>query len=675
MDGDGFSVISLTSLGTTISHRVLSSAEEFNELNSTLETENAHLSVSTARLYQLHHNVGELENALNSASVISVRLQTHLSQSLASCDVITAVLNKQVMRLQTDTLPMMDEVFMVVYNDAIVAFTRLFAFFVKVLSLRDRNEQDAALDSSSGKEVFHHINMACHQASQTKDVLITATPTEKTIASSSKGPLPGGDLEPPPYETSHPGPPMSPTAEASGSGSGFSKGLSSLTNSFKAMTAGLWPKPDPLATAFCQAALRGDVQQMSGFLAQGANINGRNGEGNTPLGCAVVANKEDAVKFLIGAGADINSKDLKLPPLFLAASVGSIDVARLLINQGANVNQKSWSGQSYFVDVCNSDNLEGIRLLLENGAKASTTNLSGRPMIAQAVKKGNIELVRLLLKHGASPNSGDITGNSLLALAASQDRMDMMHLLIENGTNASAKTLTGLSVLADLIAKRKLDMAQVLLEHGANANAKDLTNHPILVNVIRDSKLSEADRVRAVRMLLDHGASPNVSDGTWGVAAICHVMETGNTELVKMMLNAGAQTKKKMSSGETLLLYAIDNGKKDQAKLLLENGADANATDKKGRTPLMQAISRRDIDMIKVLKAYGADVNVGGCMSPAELAQTMGSPEILQILGFSSRSSSWAQGAQGEGSQGQTSAANRPQSPPPGYDAAMGKKG
>jgi ankyrin repeat protein len=125
-----------------------------------------------------------------------------------------------------------------------------------------------------------------------------------------------------------------------------------------------------------------------------------------------------------------------------------------------------------------------------------------------------------------------------------------------------------------------------------------------------------------------------------------------------MMVQAGANTKKKMSSGETLLLYAIDHGRRDQAKLLLEGGADANAADKKGRTPLMQAISRRDTELIKLLKAHGADMNVGGCISPAELAQSMGDLEILQILGFGTSPSQ---------------ARPRTHSPPPGYEASMGK--
>ncbi|KAJ4138331.1 hypothetical protein NW768_002154 [Fusarium equiseti] len=656
MDGDGFSVISLTSLGSSISHRLLSSAEELNELNGTLETPDERLSSFANRLYQLHQHVGYLETALNNASAISGRFQATLSQSLGSCDVVNTVLNKQVMRLQAETLGLLDEVFLAVYSDALLAYTRLFAFFVKALSLTNRDEQDVTLESKSGREVFDHVDKACQKAEQTKDILLSSGSQNYSYASTSKGPMPGG-LEPPPYEPAQASSSQSPSVEPPTSP--FTKGLSSLTNSFKAMTSGLWTKPDPLSTALCQAALRGDVQQISGLLSQGANINGRNGEGNSPLSCAILANQEDAVRFLLGAGADTNSKDMKIPPVFLAASVGSIGVAKMLIARGTwNANAASWSGQFYFVDVCNSENIEGVELLLENGAKPNTTNLSGRPVLAQAVKKGNIELARVLLKYGANADTSDMSGNSLLSIAASQDRIDMMELLLENGTNPSSSNLSGVSVLVDAVSKRKLDMAQLVLDHGANASAKDLVGHPVLVLALRDSKLSQNDKIRIVKMLLDHGASPNVSDGTWGVAAICFAMETGSTDLVRMMVQAGANTRKKMSSGETLLLYAIDHGRRDQAKLLLEGGADANAADKKGRTPLMQAISRRDTELIKLLKAHGADMNVGGCISPAELAQSMGDLEILQLLGFGTSPSQ---------------ARPRAHSPPPEYEASMGK--
>ncbi|KAH6895887.1 ankyrin repeat-containing domain protein [Thelonectria olida] len=674
---DGFSVISLTALGSTIANRALSSAEELNELIATLGSHHgsiSHLSTFSSLLHKLHQHVVQLETALNGASVISLRLQTDLSQCLGSCDGIMAVLNKQVMRLQPENVAQLDETFLAVQGHTLEAYCQLFDFFVKLLSMLDKDAQDQLLDATESAAVREQVHLSSQTASQTGDILSGGEP--KSLASSSKGPLPGHGMEPPPYDSagSSSSPPV---AGPSSSSSGFAKGMSSLTHSLKAMTANLWSKPDPLATAFCQAALRGDIQQMSGFLAQGANINGRNGEGNTPLGCAILANKDEAVQFLLAAGADKTSNSSKLPPLFLAASVGSVKVVQLLISQGADVHQKSWTGQAYFVDVVESGNMEGIQMLLTYGASANTKNLSGRPILAQTVKKGNIDLTKLLLQHGADPNSNDISGNPMLAIAASNDNVEMVRLLLSYGAVASARLLTGNTALVDAINRRRIEIATLLLDHGADANAKDLFGNPIIVAIVKDSKLPIPDKAAISRLLLSHGANPNVADAAWSIYAICYAMETGSTELVKLLLSHGATTDKKMHTGETLLLYALDNGKIDQAKALVEHGADPNAADKKGRTPLMQAISKGNVPLIKMLRTHGADVNLGGCVSPSDLASVMKNPEIFKALGIKvkapsraaeDRAAQEAEAAEAEAAA-ESSRSGRPQSPPPGYQA------
>ncbi|KAK7413866.1 hypothetical protein QQX98_007283 [Neonectria punicea] len=675
---DSFSVISLTSLGTTISHRALSSAEELNELIGNLDPQHAsipRLSTFSAALHQLHLQVAQLQSALDDSTAISLRLQTHLSQCLSSCDGITAGLNKQVMRLQPGTLPLLDETFLVVQNHALVGYSQLFAFFVKLLSVREKETQDAVLDSAEGTMIFEQVYDSSRKASQARDILLQEGHSS-AAASSSEGPLLGDGSEPPPYEPAGSCSHRPPAAGSSSSASNFSKGMSSLTSSFKAMTSNLWAKPDPLATAFCQAALRGDVQQMSGFVGQGANINGRNAEGNTPLSCAILGNKEDGVRFLLGAGADITSQTgSKLPPLFLAASVGSIEVAKLLISKGAEVNQKNWSGQAFFTDVIGTENLKGIQVLLEHGANPNTTNLSGRPVIAQGVKKNNLELVRLLLQYGADAGGYDLSGNSMVALAAGQENLEMVRLLLSHGASAIGRVLTGNTVLIDSINKRRMEIATLLLAHGADASARDLYGNPILVAVLKDGKLSESDKLETVRLLLSHGASPNVSDSAWSVPAICTAMETGSSELVGLMLQHGAPTDKKMKTGETLLLYAMDHGRTDQVRALLDHGADPNATDKKGRTPLMQAISKGDLDLIKKLQQHGADINLGGCISPVELAGAMNNPDVLRVLGMDAPSVFRSQARQGSVHVSTDEAGPaRSQSPPPGYDRAVGKR-
>ncbi|KAF7559529.1 hypothetical protein G7046_g4624 [Stylonectria norvegica] len=557
---DGFSVLSLTSLTTSISHRAISSAEELNDVVSSVASQDAaaqQLAAFATALHVLNEKAVQLEDFLNDSFVVSERLRNHLSQSLALCDAIVAVVNKQVMRLQANTLVALDATFLVAYTDAIVTYSRLFFFLAKLLTLNQRSEQDECLDKPDGKEILEQAEFASHQASQIQEILLSEAFAAETL-SSNEDQTASSRAEPPPYEA--------PVACGSGSSqnTGFGK---TLSQSFKAFTAGFRAKPDPLVTALCQAALRGDVQQMKGFVLQGTNINGRNDEGNTPLSCAILANQKKAVEYLLSAGADLKSGDWsKTPPLFLAASVGSIDVARLLVSRGANVNEKNWSGQLFFAETVEGGNMEGILFLLQHGANPNTTNLSGRRVIVQPVKKGNVKLTTVLLQHGADVNSNDISGNSLLFLAAAQENYEMTKLLLDHGANPNGRNVSGTSVLADAIAKRRLDFAKNLLERGADANTKDLYGQKILITALKDTQLPESDKYGLIRSLLTYGADANAADNTWKTPAICIAMDNKDPQTLKLLLQHGANANKKMSSGETLLLHAIDNNRAVQAK-------------------------------------------------------------------------------------------------------------
>lgn len=536
----------------------------------------------------------------------------------------------------------------------------------------EREEQDAALEAPEGKDIRGQLRLALRQAAQTRSILHEDDSTD-AYSSRTKGPAPGTQHQPPAYEASSPTIP-GPSEEGESSTSPFAAGFSSLTESFKAFAAGFKPKPDPFVVALCEATRRGDVQQMNGFIAQEANINGRNDDGHTPLTCAVLANQMEAVQFLISSGADHTSWDKsKMPPLFLAASIGNIDIARFLLQKGGKLNERNWSGQPFFADVCAGEHMAGIRFLLENGANANTTNISGRHVIVPPVKSGNVELVRMLLAFGANSNAKDISGNHILALAANTENWDMIKLLLDRGANANGKTVNGITVFVDLVNKKRYAMARELLERGADADARDLYGQRVLVTVIKNSDMPQAEKVDLVRALLIHGASPDASDTTYNSPAICHAMDLGNNEIVALLLRHNAKANKKMRSGETLLLSAIEQGRTEQAKLLLEHGADPNATDKKGRTPLLQAIVKRDLELIASLKQHGADLNLVGCITPADLAACANRPEIFSLLGLAVPAPSPVVAPQAGPATGRSSGPVRPSSPPPNYNAVTGK--
>ena len=134
---DSFSVTSLTSLTSTISHRALSSAEELNNLTETAQPQHdlaPLISEFSKALQQLYERASLLEESLSSATAISEGLRTDLTKWLNSCDQTTAVLSKQVLRLQADTLDSLEPFFVNVYVKTVVGYARLFHFFVTVLS-------------------------------------------------------------------------------------------------------------------------------------------------------------------------------------------------------------------------------------------------------------------------------------------------------------------------------------------------------------------------------------------------------------------------------------------------------------------------------------------------------------------------------------------------------------
>lgn len=507
--------------------------------------------------------------------------------------------------------------------------------------------QDSNLNTFAAQGLIQQAATATQTASQITSILLDEANTQNSLPAFSNlahrpKNQPLGQDEPPPYAPTDPSSSAShhvPTPTQSEAGpsttpqsSGFSFG-----KAFKAITQSFMPKADPFVNALCEAVKNGDIQQITGLLAQGININGKGEEGNTPLQCAITANQEEAVTVLLSAGANFSSSGGwggNIPPMFQAAAAGRIGIAKLIMDKGVKATEQSMSGQPYFVDVCNSGNIDGVRFLLDHGAKPSTSSISGRPVLIQAVRQNNIELVELLIKYGAKVNVSDISGSSILAVAADKDDLRLVQLLLDHDAKPDGTTVTGTTVLVDSISRRRLDLARLLLDHGAKGKKDDISGQAIILGLIKDTKIKPEDKVDLVRRLLENGASPNAKDNTWDIPVLCFAIDSGIPEIVELLLEHGAKTKAKTSSGEPVLIYAVDNGKMTEARMLLEHGADANGANKQGKTPLMEAVIKQDVGLIKLLMDHGADVNATGSVSIATFAGALRRPDILHLLGL-----------------------------------------
>lgn len=487
-------------------------------------------------------------------------------------------------------------------------------------------------------------------------------------------------------------------------------GFGSFVSSLKAMMSSVLPKPDPLVCALCEAAARGDTRLVQGLIDQGANIDGKNENRDTPMHVAIQANQIEVASLLMDAGVDLEAANSssKLPPLFQAAAAGQIGMAKMFLEHGCDPNQKLTYGTTpYFYEVVERGTVDGVRLLLEHGADVEETNATHSRPLAAAVKRGSVPMVELLLSHNAKVNgSVDYGSGTILGLATATKDVELVRLLLDAGADADAKTSSGAYVLVEAVVDRQLELAHLLLRHGARGDRKTLAGQPLLIAVIRDKQMAPADKTDLVRRLLQRGAKATAKDN--GLPALRYALEPppslppgsgggggggggGLPDVVALLLQHGAEANKcvmNSATGESALLYTIRTGKTVEMGLLLKHGANVNdagggsgSGEKSGAAavpPLVQAVVRRDADMIRVLRSYGARLDD----TMLEFAKAMvQQPEIYETvtadLGPVGRP---LRGGRGGGAGGRFEvsismgsnqslpAARRASSPPPAYE-------
>jgi ankyrin repeat protein len=114
--------------------------------------------------------------------------------------------------------------------------------------------------------------------------------------------------------------------------------------------------------------------------------------------------------------------------------------------------------------------------------------------------------------------------------------------------------------------------------------------------------------VEMIRLLLERGANPDARDGFQGTALLRAVWD-GHLEAVRALLDGGAKVDGRffsIAADRTALMVAAQRGHLEIVKLLLERKADVKATAKNGWTALKYATENNRDEVAKVLKAAGA---------------------------------------------------------------------
>ncbi|XP_052058901.1 uncharacterized protein LOC127699188 [Mytilus californianus] len=110
-------------------------------------------------------------------------------------------------------------------------------------------------------------------------------------------------------------------------------------------------------------------------------------------------------------------------------------------------------------------------------------------------------------------------------------------------------------------------------------------------------------------ILLDKGAHCNACD-SMGHSLVMKACEYGHREIVKLLLDKGADCNKCDDQGNSTLIYAFGDGHIEIVKLLLDRGADSHKCNRRGQSPVMKACDYGHIEIVKLLLDRGADCNI-----------------------------------------------------------------
>lgn len=230
-------------------------------------------------------------------------------------------------------------------------------------------------------------------------------------------------------------------------------------------------------TVLITAVAAGDPDSVSLLLGRGADVHGKDKDGDTALIVAAMTAKMSILQLLLAHGAKVNAKgSVGVTALMWAAQRGEEGPVRLLLDHGAAVNAKSDENWTALIGAASSvavGDASGVKrapnasiqavakLLLEHGADVNALADYGGTPLMLAVQ--DVDLERLLLVHGARVNIQDSTyGETALINAASSGSLASARLLLDYGADVTLQDKRGDTALTAATKANHADVAALL---------------------------------------------------------------------------------------------------------------------------------------------------------------------------------------------------------------------
>jgi len=212
----------------------------------------------------------------------------------------------------------------------------------------------------------------------------------------------------------------------------------------------------------------------------------------------------------------------------------SMDKLLLILSQGKGVNE--------------------VSRLFQKGFDVNTIDKKGiTPLMYASIINPNPDILQLLIEKGADVNA-EVNGITTLMFAAIADiEPDVIEMLVRKGADINARNKDGITTLMFAILNNsKPDMITALIKNGADINV----GYKESVLVVSSSNNNNLD-------IIDTQDNNDVNNSTIVTHGLTPLMLAAryspNPEILRIMLENGADVSLKSSEGKNALDYADEN--------------------------------------------------------------------------------------------------------------------
>ena len=179
-----------------------------------------------------------------------------------------------------------------------------------------------------------------------------------------------------------------------------------------------------------------------------------------------------------------------------------------------------------------------------------------------ASSRGDTDKILDLIANGVNINATEWEGETPLMYAASAGQNNAVSLLIGRGADIDKKSNNGETALGRAVAGGRVETVKLLIEHGANVEKQGVQG---------GTPLMASTDIRITKILLEHRADPNAVND-FGITPLMAASGLGNIDIVKALVESGADIGAKDHNGWDALQWAVDRNHQEIIVYLKQQG-------------------------------------------------------------------------------------------------------